>query len=92
MLINTLGNPESLPSLNLYTGASANITNWIGRATMKINLEEGKVKCYERKTSEHLAELGVSCPIMKKRHGHCAESDIWSLTGCPQYIREIFEL
>ena len=48
-LINTLGSLEGLPSLNLYTGALTNITNWIGKATMKINLEEGKVKCYERK-------------------------------------------
>ena len=120
-----LGSLEGLPSLNLYTGASANITNWIGKAAMKINLEEGKVKCYERKnigtlgrvgcelsdntknataiaqsrtsgvrpdvcsisekylnrnkkgkTSDCSAELGMSCPIMQKRRGHCAESDV----------------
>ena len=47
---------------------------------MKINLEKGKVKCYERKTSEHSAELGASCPIMKKRCGHCAESDVHSIS------------
>ena len=58
---------------------------------MKTNLEKGKVKCYERKTSEHLAELGVSCLIMQKRHGHCAESDVRSPTRRPEYIREIFE-
>ena len=30
------------------------------------------------KTSEHLAKLGASCLIMKKRRGHCAESDVRS--------------
>ena len=44
------------------------------------------------KTSEHLAELGVSCLIIQKRRGHCAESDIRSPTGRPQDIGEIFEL
>ena len=47
---------------------------------MKINLEKGKVKCYERKTLEHSAELGASCPIMQKHRGHCAESDICSIS------------
>ena len=50
---------------------------------MKTNLEKGKVKCYERKTSEHSAELGMSCPIMQKCRGHCAESDV----GCPESDR-----
>ena len=53
-----LGSLEGLPSLNLYTGALANITNWIGKATMKINLEEGKVKCYERKNIGTLGQVG----------------------------------
>ena len=57
-LINMLGSLEGLPSLNLYTGASANITNWIGKATMKINLEKGKVKCYERKNIGTLGRIG----------------------------------
>ena len=30
------------------------------------------------KRLECLAELGVSCPIMKKCRGHHAESDVWS--------------
>ena len=30
------------------------------------------------KTSEHSAELGASCPIMKKRRGHCAALDVCS--------------
>ena len=30
------------------------------------------------KTLEHSAELGTSCPIMKKCRGHCAESDVHS--------------
>ena len=47
---------------------------------MKINLEKGKVKCYERKTSECSAELGVSCLIMQKHHGHCAELDVCSIS------------
>ena len=101
---------------------------------MKINLEEGKVKCYERKnigtlgrvgrelsdntktpqplrrfrhpesdrtsayqrniwivtkgkTSDRSAELGTSCPIMQKRRGHCAESDVRS----PTAVRRISE-
>ena len=48
-MINTLGSLEGLPSLSLYIDALANITNYIGKVTMRINLEEGKVKCYERK-------------------------------------------
>ena len=44
------------------------------------------------KTLDHSAELGMSCLIMRKRHGHCAELDVRSLTGCPQDIREIFDL
>ena len=47
-LINMLGSLEGLPSLSLYTGALANITNQIGKVTMKITLEKGKVKPYEK--------------------------------------------
>ena len=47
---------------------------------MKMNLEKGKVKCYERKTSEHSAELGTSCLIVQKCHGHCTESDVCSIS------------
>ena len=48
-LINTLGSLEGLPSVSLYTGdASANITNRQGTVTMKMDLEEGKVKHYEK--------------------------------------------
>ena len=47
---------------------------------MKVNLEKGKVKCYERKTLEHSAKLGVSCPKMKKHRSHCTESDVHSIS------------
>ena len=79
-LINTLGSLEGLPSLNLYTGASANITNWIGKATMKLNLEEGTVKCYERESIGTLGRVGrelsdnTKMPWPLRRVGH-PESD-----------------
>ena len=52
-LINMLGSLEGLPSLSLYTGASANITKYIGKVTMKINLEKGKVKHYEKEKHQN---------------------------------------
>jgi hypothetical protein len=51
-LINMLGSLEGLPSLSLYTGdASANIANC--KVTMKINLEKGKVKHYEKERHQN---------------------------------------
>ena len=58
---------------------------------MKINLEEGKVKCYERKNIGTLGRIGRKLSDNEKTLWPLRRVGHPELTGRPRYVGEIFE-